>query len=494
MISEEFFLTDFTIRRKKSMSGFPKGFLWGGAIAANQVEGAYLEDGKGLTTVDLLPTGDNRFPIMLGKLPSFTPLEGEFYPSHVAIDFYHSYKEDIALFAEMGFKTLRLSISWARIFPNGDDAEPNEKGLQFYDDLFDELKKYNIEPLVTLAHFDVPVHLVKEYGSWKNRKLVNFFETYAKTVFTRYKDKVKYWLTFNEINMLLHLPYVGAGLVFEEGENELQVKYQAAHHQLVASALAVKACHEIIPEAMIGCMLAAGQTYAYSSHPDDVMDAMNKDRDNFFFIDVQSRGEYPGYANRFFLDNNIELDVEEGDEKLLKEYTVDYIGFSYYSSRTTSTDPEILGEQTSGNVFASVKNPYLETSEWGWTIDPKGLRITANQLYDRYQKPLFVVENGLGAVDVLNENGEVADDYRMDYMEAHLKELKEAIKDGVEVIGYTSWGPIDIVSASTGEMKKRYGFIYVDRDNEGNGTLKRTKKKSFDWYKKVIATNGEELN
>ncbi|WP_047985501.1 6-phospho-beta-glucosidase [Ornithinibacillus californiensis] len=474
-------------------TSFPEGFLWGGAIAANQAEGAFLEDGKGLTTVDLLPTGEKRFSIMKGKLPSFSPLEGEYYPTHEAIDFYHRYKEDIALFAEMGFKTLRLSISWARIFPSGDDAEPNEAGLQFYDDLFDELKRYNIEPLVTLAHFDVPVHLVKEYGSWKNRKLVSLFEKYARTVFTRYKDKVKYWLTFNEINMLLHLPYVGAGLVFEEGENEQQVKYKAAHHQLVASALAVKAGHEIIPGAMIGCMLAAGMFYPYTSNPDDVWDAMNKDRDSFFFIDVQARGEYPGFAKRFFQENGIELEMEDDDEEILRENTVDYIGFSYYSSRTTSTDSEIQQKQTSGNVFGSVKNPYLETSEWGWTIDPKGLRITANQLWDRYQKPLFVVENGLGAVDIPDENGKIQDDYRISYLSEHLKVLKEAIYDGVDILGYTSWGPIDIVSASTGEMKKRYGYIYVDRDNEGKGKLNRTKKKSFEWYKNVIKTNGEDL-
>jgi 6-phospho-beta-glucosidase len=473
------------------MNGFPEGFLWGGAIAANQAEGAYLEGGKGLTSVDLLPTGEKRFPIMTGNLSSFSPIEGEFYPSHEAIDFYHRYKEDIALIAEMGFKTFRLSISWARIFPNGDDAEPNEAGLQFYDDLFDELKKYNIEPLVTLAHFDVPVHLIEQYGSWKNRKLVHLFEKYAKTVFARYKDKVKYWLTFNEINMLLHLPFVGAGLVFQDGENKQQVKYQAAHHQLVASALAVKAGHEIIPDAKIGCMLAAGMTYPYSSNPDDVMDAMDKDRDSFFFIDVQSRGAYPGYAKRFFHENDIELEMEEGDEELLLNHTVEYIGFSYYYSRVTSTDPEVRKNRTSGNVFGSITNPYLEASEWGWTIDPKGLRITANQLYDRYQKPLFIVENGLGAIDEVNADGDIIDDYRIDYLRAHVKEMREAIQDGVDLIGYTTWGPIDIVSASTGEMKKRYGFIYVDRDNEGNGTLKREKKKSFDWYKKVIETNGE---
>ncbi|ENH95565.1 beta-glucosidase [Gracilibacillus halophilus YIM-C55.5] len=472
---------------------FPEGFLWGGAIAANQTEGAYREDGKGLTTVDLLPTGEKRFPFMVGGLTSFTPIDGEFYPSHQAIDFYHRYKEDIALFAEMGFKALRLSISWARIFPHGDDAEPNEAGLQFYDDVFDELHKYGIEPVVTLAHFDVPVHLVKEYGSWRNRKLVNFFETYAQTVFSRYKNKVKYWLTFNEINMLLHLPYVGAGLVFQDGEDEEQIKYQAAHHQLVASSLAVKAAHEIIPNVQVGCMLAAGMTYPYSSDPDDVQDALDKDRDSFFFIDVQSRGEYPGYAKRFFRENNISVQMEAGDEEVLKAHTVDFIGFSYYSSRVTSTDPEIQKNTTSGNVFGSIINPYLKTSEWGWTIDPKGFRITANQLYDRYQKPLFVVENGLGAIDQANENGVIEDDYRIEYLREHIKAMREAINDGVELLGYTSWGPIDIVSASTGEMKKRYGYIHVDRDNQGNGSFDRSKKKSFHWYKQVIQSNGENL-
>lgn len=300
-------------------------------------------------------------------------------------------------------------------------------------------------------------------------------------------------MTFNEINMLLHMPFVGAGLVFKEGENETQIKYQAAHHQLIASARAVKACHEIIPDAKIGCMLAAGQTYPYTCNPDDIYKAMEKDRESFFFIDVQSRGEYPGYAKRFFKDNNLTIEMEDEDAELLKNHTVDYIGFSYYASRTTSTDPEILKDKTSGNVFGSVTNPYLETSEWGWTIDPKGFRITANQLYDRYQKPLFVVENGLGANDEINADGIINDDYRIDYLKQHIAEMGQAIEDGVDIIGYTSWGPIDIVSASTGEMKKRYGYIYVDRDNGGNGTLKRTKKKSFDWYKSVIASNGEAL-
>jgi 6-phospho-beta-glucosidase len=477
----------------EQIKGFSNDFLWGGAIAANQAEGAYLEGGKGLTIVDLLPTGKKRWDIMNGKLDSLVPDQNEFYPGHEAIDFYHHYKEDIALFAEMGFKALRLSISWARIFPNGDDETPNEEGLKFYDDVFDELLKYNIEPVVTIAHFDVPVTLIEKYGSWRNRELVGFFDRYAKTIFNRYKNKVKYWMTFNEINMLLHLPFIGAGLVFKEGDNKKQIQYQAAHHQLLASALAVKAGKEINPEFHIGCMLAAGMTYPYTSNPDDVWDGMDKDRESFFFIDVQARGAYPGYAKRYMQENGIEIDMQPEDEEILKNGTVDYIGFSYYASRTTSTDPEVLKYQTSGNVFGSIENPYLEKSAWGWTIDPKGFRITMNQLHDRYQKPLFVVENGLGAKDVPDDSSEILDDYRIDYLRKHVEQMKEAVKDGVELIGYTSWGPIDIVSASTGEMKKRYGYIYVDKDNEGNGTLDRKKKKSFYWYQNVIKTNGEDL-
>ncbi|MCM3575579.1 6-phospho-beta-glucosidase [Mesobacillus subterraneus] len=474
-------------------TGFPKDFLWGGALAANQVEGGYLEGGKGLTTVDLMPAGEERQAISKGYISSFTPRDDLFYPSHEAIDFYHRFKEDIALFAEMGFKALRVSIAWSRIFPTGEEEQPNEEGLKFYDELFDELLKYNIEPVVTLCHFDVPVALVEKYGSWKSREMVYLFEKYAITVFDRYKNKVKYWMTFNEINMLLHRPYLGAGITLNDEENKNQVLYQAAHHQLLASALAVKAGHEINSDFQIGCMLAAGMTYPYTPNPDDIWKAMDKDRESFFFIDVQSRGEYPGYAKRFFRDNNLDIVIENGDLEILKEGTVDYIGFSYYSSRCTSTDPEVLKTAISGNIFGSIKNPYTKASEWGWTIDPKGLRITANQLWDRYQKPLFIVENGLGAVDTPEEDGSINDDYRIDYLRAHYKEMKEALEDGVEILGYTSWGPIDIVSASTGEMKKRYGYIYVDRDNEGNGTMERSRKKSFYWYKDVISTNGENL-
>jgi 6-phospho-beta-glucosidase len=441
----------------------------------------------------VIPAGKDRFPVMHGKMKMMKCDEEHYYPSHEAIDFYHNYKEDIALFAEIGFKTFRLSLSWTRIFPNGDDAEPNEEGLKFYDNVFDECLKYGIEPLVTITHFDVPIHLVETIGSWRSRKMVDYYERLCGVIFTRYKNKVKYWLTFNEINMLLHLPFVGAGLVFEEGENEEAVKYQAAHHQLIASAKATKIAREINPNFKIGCMLAGASTYANTCAPEDVWKAMTRDRDNYFFIDVQSRGEYPNYAKKMFERMNISLKIEQGDEELLKNNTVDFVSFSYYASRLTSADPEV-NKQTSGNVFPTLRNPYLKASEWGWQIDPLGLRITLNALYDRYQKPLFIVENGLGAVDTPDENGYVEDDYRIEYLREHIKAMRDSINvDGVEIMGYTPWGCIDLVSASTGEMKKRYGFIYVDKDNEGNGTLKRSKKKSFEWYKNVIINNGKEL-
>ena len=419
--------------------------------------------------------------------------EGYFYPGHEAIDMFSHFKEDIALFAEMGFKCYRLSIAWTRIYPNGFDEEPNEEGLRFYEELFDECHKYGIEPLVTIVHFDAPVACTKKFGSWKSREMIELYVKYCKTLFTRYKGKVRYWLTFNEINMILHLPFMAAGILFEEGENQEESKYRAAHHELVASAMATRLAHEIDPENQVGCMLAAGQYYAYTCDPRDQFEALKKNRDNFFFIDVQSRGEYPPYALKFFEREGYEIGITEEDEKILAENPVDFISFSYYSSRLTSAEPEKYG-QTSGNAFATLKNPYLKASDWGWQIDPLGLRITLNELYDRYQKPLFIVENGLGAVDTPDENGVIDDQYRIDYLRAHIQAMKDAVEiDGVDLMGYTPWGCIDLVSASTGEMKKRYGFIYVDKDNEGKGTLKRSKKASFDWYKKVIASNGEEL-
>lgn len=472
---------------------FRKDFLWGGATAANQCEGGYNEGERGLANVDVAPLGEDRLAIISGEKKMFTFDNEHFYPAKQAIDMYHHYKEDIALFHEMGFKVYRLSIAWSRIFPKGDEETPNEAGLRFYENIFRECHKYGIEPLVTITHFDCPMHLVEKYGSWRNRKMIGFYENLCNVIFRRYKGLVKYWLTFNEINIILHAPFMGAGLYFEAGEDKEQVKYSAAHHELLASALATKIAHEVDPENKVGCMLAAGETYPYTSNPEDVWAAMEKNRENYFFIDVQSRGRYPSYALRELERKGITIPFERGDEEILQAHTVDFISFSYYFSKCTSADPS---EYTSseGNIFSSLRNPYLKASEWGWQIDPLGLRIALNVLYDRYQKPLFVVENGLGAVDVVASDGSIDDTYRIDYMRDHIKAMKDAVDcDGVDLLGYTMWGPIDLVSASTGEMKKRYGFIYVDRDNEGNGTLKRSRKKSFYWYQKVIASNGEDL-
>ena len=475
---------------------FKKDFLWGGATAANQCEGGYNLDGRGVANVDLCPAGKDRFKVLTGKVKMLDFDENHTYPAQNGIDMYHTYKEDIALFAEMGFKTYRLSIAWSRIFPKGDEALPNELGLQYYEDVFKECKKYNIEPLVTITHFDCPIHLTKEYGGWKSRKLVGFYENLCNVIFNRYKGLVKYWLTFNEINMILHAPFMVAGLTFEENETENfeQTKYQAIHHQLVASAIATKIAHEVDPNNQVGCMLAAGEAYPNTCHPDDAWAALLANRSNYFFIDIQSRGEYPSYAIKQLETENITIEMLDGDKELLKNNTVDFISFSYYMSRVASGDPKV-NEKVGGNIFESIKNPYLKASEWGWQIDPLGLRTTLNILYDRYQKPLFIVENGMGANDVVEADGSINDDYRIDYMRDHIKAMHDAVTlDGVDLMGYTSWGPIDIVSASTGEMKKRYGFIYVDKHDDGTGTLKRSKKKSFGWYKKVIATNGEDIS
>ncbi|AKF37424.1 TPA: 6-phospho-beta-glucosidase [Yersinia enterocolitica] len=475
-----------------SVSTFPDGFLWGGALAANQAEGACFEGGKGLTTVDMIPHGEHRLAVKLGQEKRFTLRDDEFYPSHQAIDFYHHYKEDIALMAEMGFTVFRTSIAWSRIYPNGDELTPNAEGIAFYRDLFNECKKHNIEPLVTLCHFDVPMHLVTEYGSWRNRKMVEFFTRYARTCFEAFDGLVKYWLTFNEINILLHSPFSGAGLVFEPNENQEQVKYQAAHHELLASALATKIAHEVNPENQVGCMLAGGNFYPRTCKPEDVWAALEKDRENLFFIDVQARGAYPAYTKRLFREKGISIATQVGDDDILK-HTVDFVSFSYYASRCASADMNDHNS-SAANIVKSLKNPHIQASEWGWGIDPLGLRITMNMMYDRYQKPLFLVENGLGAKDEINPQGEIEDDYRISYLREHIKAMAEAIDDGIPVIGYTSWGCIDLVSASTGEMSKRYGFVYVDRDDLGKGSLARKKKKSFYWYKKVIASNGADLS
>ena len=484
---------------KNLNTSFPEGFLWGGATAANQFEGGFEEGGKGFSSADFAKHDEdkqkNLMNLFMGTsrealLKAMEDKDGN-YPKRRGIDFYHRYKEDIALFAEMGFKTFRLSIAWPRIFPNGDELEPNEEGLKFYDDVLDECLKYNIEPLVTISHYEFPVGLSFKHNGWLGRETIEHFERYCKVLFERYGKKVKYWLTFNEINVLSMTAFLSGGILTDGVTNMKEAMYQAIHHQFVASAKAVKLCHEMLPEAKIGCMLARQESYPKTCHPKDVWESIQADHNNLFFTDVQVRGEYPAYTARFFEENNIQLKYEAGDAQLLKEGKVDFLSFSYYMSAVSTH--ETLGQATHGNMMFGVKNPHLEYSEWGWAIDALGLRITLNKLYDRYQVPLYIVENGLGAKDEPDAKFWVEDDYRIDYLKKHIEAMKEAIQDGVDLMGFTPWGCIDLVSASTSEMSKRYGFIYVDADDYGKGTYNRYPKKSFYWYKEVIASNGAKL-
>lgn len=465
-------------------------FLWGGATAANQYEGGYLEGGKGLTINDVERGAEHGKPREIHEVIQ----SNAYYPSHDGTDFYHRYKEDIALFAEMGFKSFRLSISWARIFPNGDDAQPNEEGLRFYDNVFDELLKYGIEPVVTLHHFELPLNLVKKYGAWRSRELVELSVRYAQTVMERYKNKVKYWITFNEINALFisQVPWHMAGILYKENENKVDTMFQAAHHQLLASALTVIEGKKINPDFQFGCMLLYPCTYAATCRPEDQVVAREKLLPTYYFGDVHVRGKYTNTCLSYIESQGGKINFELGDEAILAEGTVDYISFSYYFSGVEGVSEDI--EMAEGNLSSGGKNPYLAMTEWGWQIDPIGLRNSLNSLYDRYQIPLFIVENGIGALDEVTAEGKIEDDYRIDYLQQHISSMIDAVeKDHVDLLGYTVWGPIDIVSAGTGEMRKRYGFIYVDKDDEGKGTLNRLKKKSFDWYKQVIATNGQSL-
>ena len=483
-------------------TGFPSTFLWGGAFAANQAEGAFDVDGRGLATSDMSAYRSKQDYADLVALMHVsresiaTAMEtpgAAGYPKRYGVDFHSRYKEDIALFAEMGYSTLRLSISWSRIFPNGDDAEPNEAGLAFYEDVFTELRAHNIEPLVTLSHYDMPMNLVLTHGGWEGRAVIDLFARYADTVMTRYRDLVTYWLTFNEINTTVIEPFMGAGVVTELGEDWKPRAYQALHHQFLASALVTRRGREINPGFRIGCMLARMQHYPATSDPADMLLSQTDNDMNLAFTDVQVRGAYPGILKRFFRDNNIVLAMDDGDEELLRDNTVDFISFSYYMTLVSSTTPEKYGA-TGGNLFSTVKNPHLNVTEWGWQLDPTGLRYTLRDMWSRYQVPLFVVENGLGARDTLTEDGKVHDDYRIAYTRDHLTAVREAVLDGVELIGYTTWGAMDIISASTSQISKRYGFIYVDMDDEGAGTLDRYRKDSFFWYQKVIASNGADLS
>lgn len=476
--------------------GFRDDFLWGGAVAAHQLEGGWNKGGKGPSVADVMTAGAHGVPREITD----GVIGGLNYPNHEAIDFYSRYQEDIALFSEMGFKCFRTSIAWTRIFPKGDEEVPNEEGLKFYDDMFDELLKHGIEPVITLSHFEMPYHLAKKYGGFLNRKVIDFFVKYAVTVMERYKDKVKYWMTFNEINNQKNISndifgWTNSGVLFSESQIPEQTMYQAVHNELVASAITVKKGHEINPDFKIGCMCSFQPIYPYSCNPEDMILAQEAMHDRYFFLDVHVRGHYGAYALKEWERKGYHIKMEEGDLEILKQGTVDYIGFSYYMSNAVRSDSQTdTSKLVDGGNQHSVPNPYVKASDWGWQIDPVGLRYTLAVLYERYEIPMFIVENGFGAIDVKNEDGSCDDQYRIDYLADHIREMRNAVDlDGVDLLGYTPWGCIDLVSFTTGEMKKRYGFIFVDKDNDGFGTLDRSKKKSFEWFKEVIASNGENV-
>ncbi len=482
-------------------NGFPDGFLWGGALSACQAEGAYNEDGKSFTIPDVVhlnPKNDRKVTKQT-KITMEMIAEAQKdpdtmkYPKRRGIDFYHTYREDIALLAEMGFKVFRYSVSWARIFPNGDDAEPNEKALQFYDDLIDECLRHNMEPLITICHFDMPVVLIEKFGGWYNRRLIDLYGNYCQVLLERYKGKVKYWVTFNEINMSVKAGAKTLGIIDTGQHNYEEMLFQGLHHQFVAAAKVTKLARQIDPGNRIGSMVAYFTTYAYTCKPEDALQMQKDDQmKNLFFLDILNKGEYPYYANTYFKRNHIQLKIVAEDLNVIKENTADFVGLSYYNSMISSSDTGGL-ELTAGNVHSVYKNPHLPANEWGWQIDPIGLRYTLNLVYDRYQLPVFILENSSGFMDTLNEDGTIHDPYRIDFLRQHIVQMKLAIEDGVEMIGYTMWGPIDMISSSTSEMTKRYGFIYVDQDDYGNGSKRRYKKDSFYWYQRVIATNGAEL-
>lgn len=488
-------------------SKFPKEFLWGGATAANQIEGAWNIDGKGLSTADVHKFKDITDKSQLNKVhencdvtdeqiqEALNTDDTEYYPKRHGIDYYHKYKDDIAMFAEMGFKIYRFSIAWSRIYPNGDDKQPNEKGLQFYEDVIHECIKHNIEPLITLSHYEPPLTFCTKYNGWYSRESIEFFSTYVKTLIDRFKGKVKYWVTFNEIDSIIRHPFMTGGLIESrfKPEDFEEVMYQAMHHQFVASAKAIEIIHQEDPKAKVGCMITKLTYYPFSCKPCDILETQKRMRKVYCFSDTQVFGEYPKYLLKAYENKGFHIKMTDEDLAIMKKNPVDFVSFSYYQTSCVAANPNGL-ETTAGNTTIGIKNPHLKTSEWGWQIDPTGLRIALVDLYDRYRKPLFIAENGLGAIDTVEADGSIQDDYRIEYMKQHLKAVGQAIhEDGVEVMGYTVWGPIDLLSNSLSQISKRYGMIYVDLDDHGHGTYTRKKKKSFDWYKKVIETNGASL-
>lgn len=477
------------------MTAFPKGFLWGGAVAAHQFEGGWQAGGKGVSIADVMTAGDNENKRRITDGVQ----SGENYPNHDAIDYYHRYHEDDQLFADLGLNCFRTSIAWTRIFPNGDEEQPNEAGLKFYDDVFDDLLSHQIEPVITLSHFEMPYHLVKKYGGWRSRKVIDFFVKFATVVFDRYKDKVKYWMTFNEINNQVGMMnewslFTNSGLLIKPDEDKEAVMFQAAHYEAVASALAVQIGHRINPDFQIGCMVAMGPVYPATPNPNDVFKAERTMQTNYYLADVQVKGKYPAFLDRYFDRHAFNLDITLEDRDVLLAGKVDYIGFSYYASHVTEASQDEPTDFITMGHNREVKNSTLQRSDWGWEIDPVGLRYALNWFSDRYEVPLFIVENGFGAFDKINQDGHIQDDYRIDYLRQHINQMRLAVEvDGVKLMGYTPWGIIDLVSAGTGQMEKRYGVIYVDKDDQGKGTLARSKKASFDWFQKVIRNNGDDL-
>ena len=480
------------------MSVFPEDFLWGGASAAVQMEGAYLEDGKGLNVADIqicykkaAGGGNTNYTReLLNQRIADVQAEKQqqYYPKHKAVDFYHRYKEYIGWMKECGFKAFRMSISWARIFPNADDEYPNEAGLRFYDEVFDELHRQGIEPIVTLTHYDMPLKVVTHYQGWYGRKTIDLYERFAQTCLKRYKDKVTYWIVINQINLIFGESFSSLGMVMDEYEDFTAAKYQAVHHEFVASAGIVKAARELDPALKVGMMLADQLTYAKTCDPQNVKIAIEKNRmKDFFFADVQLRGEYPVYALRYFKERNINIQMEDGDEEVIRNNTMEFLAISYYYSRVVDSDKNDM------TPMQAEQNPNLQPTPWEWRMDPLGFYNCLSQYWDRYQVPLMIGENGFGALDTVEADGSIHDPYRIDFLKKHIEQLKECIKDGVEIFAYCAWGPIDIVSSSSAEMSKRYGFVYVDRDDFGKGSQKRLKKDSFYWYAHLIETNGSEL-
>jgi 6-phospho-beta-glucosidase len=482
---------------------FPEGFLWGGATAANQIEGGFSQGNKGLSVADCysfdssLPRErwSDQWKMMTHRQVALAQEKDckLYFPKRVGNEFYFNFREDIKLFHEMGFKCYRMSIAWSRIFPKGDELKPNEAGLKFYDEVLNELKKYEIEPIITISHYEMPLHLSIAYGGWSNRCCIDFYIRYAKSLFERYSDRVKYWITFNEINSIIRHPFTSAGIIEEKNNNLVQEEYQAAHHQFIASAKSIEICHKLRSDSQVGCMISYQLPVPYSCDPYDIQKSVEQQRQTLFFSDVLMRGYYPSYSNRLFYEMNINIEMNPDDINILKYNRSDFLSISYYMSSAASANPDVY-PKVEGNLLTNgVKNPYLKISEWGWQIDPVGLRTALNQLYDRYQMPIFIAENGLGASDIINDSNEVDDWYRIEYMREHIIQMKESVMDGVELLGYTPWGCIDSISASTSQMSKRYGFIYVDMDDEGIGSKCRYKKRSFDWYKNVIKSNGSKL-